>query len=101
MIELLRSELMMIFCHHDQSTEASVLVTRVVTPHICLSSPVNPLAWIMRLSTEEQRFIMALQYYSRSQYSIRVVFSILSTQPPQHDPPPQSLKFFWELMMLF
>ena len=52
MTELLRSELM-IFCHHDQSTEASVLVTRVVTPHICLSSPVNPLAWIMRCSTEE------------------------------------------------
>ena len=38
---------MMIFCHHDQSTEASVLVTRVVTPRICLSSPVNPLDWIM------------------------------------------------------
>ena len=42
------NDLMMIFCHHDQSTEASVLVTRVVTPRICLSSPVNPLDWIIK-----------------------------------------------------
>ena len=31
----------MIFWHHDQSTQVSVLVTRVVTPRICLSSPVS------------------------------------------------------------